>query len=240
MHVPKTGGTSLRASLQQAFGPVGSALLYPPADLAGAISRGEFDAMPGRTRDELRLVMGHFRYGIHRQLGRPWRYATLVRDPVERIVSLYYHYRNLPGVRRGSREYRERLRLRWRRVSLGDWVFKERRVEADNIMVRYLVGGSDFGFGRCSEELFQQAMANVEREFIGLLVTEDMQTSTAVLGRLIGRDLAPVAMENTNPRRLPLEEIDPAVLERIRDLNRYDLRLHEAARAWLAQQRVPS
>ena len=174
IHLPKTGGTALRSALRTAFSPDASAFIYGPRDLDGAITRDRFEALPADAKARLRLVMGHFRYGFHEELGRPYRYATIVRQPVDRVVSLYYHYRNLPGLRFGSGDHRERWRMRLRRVSLEDWVFSERRVTADNLMVRNVSGRRDVPFGKCSQGLYELAMEHVERDFLAVAVAEEM------------------------------------------------------------------
>jgi hypothetical protein len=235
MHLPKTGGTALRSALQAVYEPESAAFIYAAGDLEGAMTRAAFEALTDRDRERLRLVMGHFPFGIHVRIGHPSRYVTLVRDPVERVVSLYYHYRNLPGVRFASPGHRERLRLRWRRVSLEDWVFREERVAADNLMVRNLAGATNLPFGQCDDALYARAVANAEEHFAAILATDDMERSVAVMRRLIGRELPPVGRENANPRRPPLHDLDPAMLARIADLNRFDRRLHQEAREWLAR-----
>jgi hypothetical protein len=230
IHLPKTGGTALRNALKDAFEPARSAFVYGAGDLDESISRAAFEALSADELDRLRLVMGHFRYGIHQQIRRPYRYATLVRQPVDRVVSLYYHYLNLPGVRFLSRNYRERWRLRLRRVSLEDWVFGERRVTADNLMVRNVAGVVDVPFGGCTQGLFEQAMENVERDFAAVLVAEAMPQSLALLERVLSEPLPPLGRENVNPRRPRLSEVDAAVADAIVELNQWDVRFYDAAR----------
>lgn len=235
IHLPKTGGTALRSALQNAFEPSRSAFVYGAGDLDDSISRAAFEALSADEIRRLRLVMGHFRYGIHQRIDRPYRYATLVRHPVDRVVSLYYHYVNLPGVRFLSRNYRERWRLRLRRVSLEDWVFGEQRVTTDNLMVRNVAGVVDVPFGGCTQAVFEQAMENVERGFAGVLVTEEIPQSLALLEQVLDRPLSPVGRENVNPKRPRLAEVDPAAAERIAELNQWDLRFYESARRRLQE-----
>ena len=238
IHLPKTGGTALRSALQDAFEPSQSAFVYGAGDLDESISRAAFEALSDDEIDRLRLVMGHFRYGVHQRIARPYRYATLVRQPVDRVVSLYYHYVNLPGVRFLSRNYRERWRLRLRRVTLEDWVFGERRVTADNLMVRNVAGVVDLPFGGCTQAVFDHAMENVERDFAGVLVAEEMPQSLAFLGQVLDRPLSPVGRENVNPKRPRLAEVDPAAAERIAELNQWDVRFYEEARRRLLDLEV--
>ena len=233
LHLPKTGGTALRTSLLEAFDPSATALIYPGGELDGGMTVEHFRGLPEDQRTRMRLVIGHVRFGIHESIPGPSQYTILLRDPVDRIVSLYYHYRNLPGVRFMSKGYRERIRLRVRRVMLDDWVFGERRIPADNLMVRNVAGAAGIPFGGCTETLFEQAMEHVERDFVGIAVTEDLARSTALMEQVLDRPLPVVGRENTNPNRPLLSDIDPSVAARLRELNEYDVRFYEQAKARL-------
>ena len=233
MHLPKTGGTSLRSALCAAYASEETALIYGSSGLDGAMSRAEFVALPEEIRHGKRLVMGHFPFGVHRDIGRPSRYVTILRDPVERVISLYYHFRNIPGIRFGSKGHRERLRMRLTRVSLEDWVFSGRRQAMDNLMVRNISGRMGVPFGECSDEMLDQAIENLGQHFAALLVMEHLAEGTAVLERVIERRLAPPAYENVNPKRPPAEEIDQGLRARIQELNHLDVRLYEMARGTL-------
>ena len=85
VHIPKCAGTSFRDVLKRWFAPD---LLHFDAHDAETLAR----AVARRTAPP-RAITGHFAYGVHEQLpGRP-RYLSLVRDPLDRFVSLYKHAR---------------------------------------------------------------------------------------------------------------------------------------------------
>jgi hypothetical protein len=230
MHLPKTGGTSLRVALCDVYPAEQTVFIYGPGDLPHSMTRPEFAALAPEARDDVRLLMGHFWWGIHRFMGDDARYVTMLRDPVERVVSLYYHFRNLPGLRFGGRGHRERWRMRLTRESLTDWVFSGRRKDVDNLMVRNICGRGDIDFGRCTDDMLTEALEHIEQRFAAVLVTEEMGRSTSSLEALIGHPLPPVGQQNANPRRPTLDTIDPAVLDRIRELNHLDVQLHASAR----------
>ena len=240
MHLAKTGGTSLRVSLSKAYADREKAFVYDPADLRGALRQDEFGELPAERRAALRLVMGHFRFGLHRSLDQRSRYVTVVRDPVDRVVSLYYHYVHLrgtwasrvplPGGRRHGDARQEQARILGEELSLEDWVFGQRRLAVDNGMTRNIAGRGRVAFGECPDDLLEEAVEHIERHFAALLITEELDGSLPLLEAITGRSLPAVPRSNVNRKRPSLDSIDPRVLSHIRDLNRLDARLYELAR----------
>lgn len=55
--------------------------------------------------------MGHFSFGIHRYLGGNPTYVTLLREPVDRIISWFYYVRELPEHDFGRKIRRQQLTL---------------------------------------------------------------------------------------------------------------------------------
>jgi GT2 family glycosyltransferase len=90
MHIPKTAGVALRAALTQ--GDYGSVLVLSPRSLIQSYDRDPItiDRLAQRAR-QTDLWFSHFRQGLGELFGVPCWYATVLRDPVERLVSHYKH-----------------------------------------------------------------------------------------------------------------------------------------------------
>ncbi|NIQ81016.1 MAG: sulfotransferase family 2 domain-containing protein, partial [Anaerolineae bacterium] len=93
LHIPRTGGTTIRL-VAEANLPEGQILpIYGPD-----IEHPEqaLQRLHEPTRRALKMIRGHISFGIHRHL--PWAecyYFTLVRNPMERVWSLWnYAYRH--------------------------------------------------------------------------------------------------------------------------------------------------
>lgn len=126
MHIPKTAGTSLRAAV---FGASTTSVhirqIYSGADVEGILK--DKDSLSENT-----ILFGHFSYGLHILLQdeRP-DYATVLRDPVLRVASLYNHHCRfesspLHGL------------LNQRKLTLTDFVESCITPETNNEMVRCL------------------------------------------------------------------------------------------------------
>jgi hypothetical protein len=98
LHLAKTGGVTLNdiivRNLQTGeflvidMPPKDESALWSwsPAEVERALGR-----MTGAEASRLRAVLGHYRFGLHRHLPRPCSHVTLLRDPVERVLSYFYY-----------------------------------------------------------------------------------------------------------------------------------------------------
>jgi hypothetical protein len=239
-HIPKTAGTSVRHALEALYPAPDRMYLYDRHDLDRAVDPHRFADLPLEERARLRLVMGHFPFGLHDAVPGPSRYVTMLRHPVDRVASLYFHFKLLAVPRPGSRGAEQRETIHRENLSLEDWVFGTRQLQADNGMVRMISGRRGIPFGACPDDLLAEALDHIESHYEAVLLRGSMDQSVAILGALTGRPLPPVGRKNVNPGRAPLHELDPRVRERIRELNELDARLLEtmAARFDATYQRL--
>ena len=150
VHVPKTAGTSFRQALQRAYG---NGLRLDNDDRP--MSHPRWQRRAGALRDSLSnagrslpeaCVHGHFlalKYACVRQA----RFAVWMRDPVQRMVSRYFHYvrhcQNEPhhlrwGLAPGlSLEEFVRLPQYWNTASEYLWGFPRRRLDFVGIVEQY-------------------------------------------------------------------------------------------------------
>ena len=224
MHIPKTAGTSMRLLLEKVFNEKQRVYLYggePPG-----ITLEAFRELPNDVKERIRLVYGHFRFGVHEWLPQKARYITMLRDPVDRVASLYYFYKRHPGSKQHQMIVEDAL-------SLEAFVFNGRFLQTDNEMVRQLSGIGRFRnvrHGECSEEVLDMAWRNIEDHFEWVLFMDDMQRSLVKLGEILGRTVKDIGQENVNKTRQPIESIDPLILEKIEAFNRFDRALYDRAK----------
>src|SRR5438132_5483132 len=100
LHLPKCGGTTLSRIIEWE---------YPPMRIFSddpSFFRWSFYKLCQWPRERLarmRVFKGHMPFGLHRRLPQPATYITVLRDPVERVISEYYfakHYRLHPQHKR--------------------------------------------------------------------------------------------------------------------------------------------
>lgn len=91
VHIPKTAGTTLRVLFTQQYAQQPWFVIHHdiPAE------RALLEKTPASVRATYRMIFGHMAWGWHRYVpeGRAYAYTTMLREPVERVLSLFSHCR---------------------------------------------------------------------------------------------------------------------------------------------------
>ncbi len=172
---------------------------------ASSMDAAAFAALPQGERAGLTAVIGDFAFGLHEAVPGPARYAVMLRHPISRVLSLY-RAAGKPG-------------------TLESWVFDDRRVEADNAMVRAISGRTDVPFGACPDDMLDEAVAHIEAHFEAVLIRGNMRRSAVVLGQAMGLTLPPFEVVNADPAGEDSFDPPKPVRKRLRQLNRLDVEL---------------
>lgn len=206
MHVPRTAGSSLRQSVSAALG--GERFVVDVYDDKPAFTRA---SAPDRLTPLTRLVYGHVSYGFHEMLGIAPRYATVLRNPVERVVSLH-RYLAARDSKIGA-------------MSLHAFAASDTVRQASNHLTEMLAG--PLLVQAQPEEALAIAKERLDGfEFVGL--TETLRRDSRALFRLLGCKRRRIYRHNRSNRG-PAPEA--ATLDIIRERNRLDLALYEHVRS---------
>ena len=223
IHIPKTAGTTLNSILERHYPKRNTFSFWQNVD---QIVR-EFPEWPIERRRQIRLLKGHMPFGLHRFLVGESRYITVLRAPVERIVSHYFF------VKRTPRHYLYQQVIE-RNLSLAEYASSGITEELDNGQVRLLAGiDRSIPYGSCGREHLELAKRNVEEHFAVVGLSERFEESLALMGIELGWNWIPYyqAMNITEGR--PKErQIDPSILKSIERDNQFDLELY----AWVAKR----
>ena len=92
MHVPKTAGTSLRHIVQSQFQPNNVFEFYNLKTQPPKVRKGieKYQNLSEAQKKTIKFISGHVGFGLHEFLSKPCTYITVLRDPVERVISYYY------------------------------------------------------------------------------------------------------------------------------------------------------
>ena len=237
LHVPKTAGTTLRDCIYFNYAMPGEGngesfhdgIYYFPAGIQRPRRQQlvpKVRAMLGR--EDLRAVTGHFSYGIHEAVPQPFFYITFLREPVDRVVSLYHH------ILGEKHEIHHDLFVS-HGVTLEEFVCDLEWPEVDNDQTRR-IAGEDPEFGRCTTHTLARAKRNLRDHFAFVGITERFDESLAGLGRVLGWNhlsYVPALVNDKRPRR---EALSPETVEMIAAHNEYDLELYAYAQGLLDER----
>jgi Galactose-3-O-sulfotransferase len=219
LHIGKTAGSTLRTILSRHYTRQETFRVYPTVYYDNLET---LTSLPASRRGEIRLLMGHVPFGIHEHLPAPATYITMLREPVDRVMSLYYFARRVPEHYLHQPILRGNLDIE-RFVSDGlSW-------EMDNGQLRVLTGHvHDIEIGGCKRTLLDEAKRNVSQHFSVVGFSERFDESVLVTKRRLGWKGWPVYRKrNVTVGRRTTDRLSKSELAAIRKYNELDEELYD-------------
>jgi lipopolysaccharide transport system ATP-binding protein len=213
IHVKKAPGRSVEALLREHYGHPRERLFNGSGPDYEA-----FASLPQAERDQPDLLMGHVVYGVHTLLSRPAQYITMLREPVDRVISHYYWFleRNPdhPAVQTGT--------------TLAEWAAG---FDSDNLQVRYLSGLAQWRVRRnqLAPGALEAARRNLETHVAAFGLTERFVDSLEAMAPVVGWGRVEPVHRNATKVRIARDAIDPATERAIRANNELDIELYAFA-----------
>jgi hypothetical protein len=219
MHIPKTAGTAFREAMTGNYKHSQVAYLYPhpPGFLVSNLG-----LLPLEQRARFRLVMGHFQYGIHEFLPQEYTYVTIVRDPVERVISHYNYLRQTqPEITSDGAVT----------LSLPEMLERHRTANFDNLMVRCFSGldKNDVPPGHVDQRIYDLAVDHLRTKFKFVGYQNRANEAYAALQKQFKWNTR-ASLEIVNKGDRSSANIDEATRGIIERFNTWDCRLYSKVR----------
>lgn len=248
LHIPKTGGASLNSMLKHAFrsneifdSTTHGEEVYSGLGVATLEScQRRLSSFSDTERSRLRYVTGHIPMGLHREFRGRVNYFSVVRHPIERVISYYYFLAQMgtPLMSGGCP------------LSFEQFVASDDDVHLNNYQVRVLSGCSDLDasvpenpgliYGRSVEsQHLEQAKANIEQLFLTIAPIEQLLDLALIIRAIYGWPMRRLQTEykNLTRGRPKIREIPPQLVRLIEQKNAFDLELYEWVRSRFASQK---
>lgn len=238
LHMPKTGGHSFRVPIYNMYG-VKRVLEINDLD---AFERCLKEYQPGKWD----CIIGHMPYGISAYLQEQCTYYVVLREPVDRFISDYFHIYNKP-------RHPAHKQLRENSISLADYAripcpvhfvchnAQVRRLCSYDLKLKNKDGSYWWSTRRqqVDEAMLEEAKYNLSQRIKLFGVYEWFEESFHMFCKLIGVQAASIPKKNVSPLRKTVADVDADTLDAIREANRYDIALYEFAKElWLERAEV--
>lgn len=230
LHIQKTGGITLQRLLRQKLGD--SLLQRATRLLSQQHSHVTIeDALRAKQMRD-RYFVGHCCFGVHRFLPQPFTYMTMLREPVSRVISLYYYSRSNPTAY---------YHYHAANCSLEEFALKTPLMELDNGQVRFLAGDHQDIFinrtpiGQCDIPLLELAQQNIEQHFSWVGLTEYFDQSLLLLAKQMNWKNCLYLYRNVSQMQRK-QEVTAELKQQIADRNWLDVQLYQYAKQRLMQE----
>jgi len=217
IHIFKTGGNTLTQEIEKNF----------PAEQVYA-RQGERILTADRAGlARYRYATGHYPYSVHQFFPSRPLFGTMLRDPVDRALSVYGYTRSQPGD--------NEVHVIARNTTIDQFIAHERiRTHISNVMTLFLAAEPDLFLSRAESmnrghlELAKKRLS--EMAFVGL--TERFDESLALLRKKFGwpEGKGPIESKNVTPNPVRKRDVSNAVLRQLSEMNRLDEELYAHAR----------
>ncbi|MCA9140111.1 MAG: sulfotransferase family 2 domain-containing protein [Planctomycetales bacterium] len=224
LHIPKAGGNSLLEFLRPNY----------PEDAHFDVSLGlkyvdrlnELETMPAEQQSRFRFISGHLPFGIHQFLPQQSRYITVLRDPIDRVVSHYYFVRE-------QRKHPLHDAVMSKNMTVADYVTSGLSGELNNGMVRLICGRAESdslrGHAPCEDGDLRIALDHLRDHFevVGLL--EQIDATQQLLSRVFGWPERSSVRKNKTKVRKSTASLKKKEREIIASHNAMDIELYRWA-----------
>ena len=221
LHIPKAAGMTIYSILRNQYNETESHLLQGNTILQ-AIE--DLKKLPPESKNKIRLLYGHMHFGLHRQFTAKTSYFTLLREPVDRIISHYYYVLKTPS------HYLHEKVLKYK-MNLKEYVSSGISKELNNSQLRYIsAGDSRIDLNKCSHDLIDKTQTILDNFFVVVGIKEFFDETMIMLRKALNWKRPPVYIkQNVTKTRIKKEELDNDTMETIKKYNQLDIGLYHAA-----------
>lgn len=220
IHIPKTAGTTLTSLLNSKF---------HQSKICPAEVWSEVVDIPRTELAQYQLFRGHFFYDIGELLPHKPVYITMLRHPIERVISGYeFMRRNIP-----TRTEALTNHYKAKTMTLTEYVSDLENPSMANSQTRHL----SLSRHKDDPEAWLAVAKQHLAEFACFGLVEHFQDSMALLSYTFGwNPLAEYSNLMIGARKLKQEQLEPEVLEMIATRNSLDLELYKYAKELFASR----
>jgi hypothetical protein len=219
LHIPKNAGSSVRTYVLENERKEHVYFLE-------SRQLQEFAQLTPEEKQRINVVIGHFPFAYHLQeyLPKRCRYSTVLRNPRERVLSLYSYIAGEPTHRLYSAIANGKLGLQ-------DFLTERVSANSENGQVRFLCNIDPEAWGNkpCTTDMLEQSKENLERQFEVVGFCEEMDEFYSDMNAAFKWTYPTVLQHNVTSKRINESEISDKTRDLIDEFNSLDWELYKFA-----------
>jgi len=223
LHIPKTGGTTLRDIIQRQYRSE-KILMIPKLEESENILK----EVSTSQINQLKLIQGHLKYGIHNHFHRRAKYFAIIRDPINRVLSTYYYVLS-------QKNNPQNLSTSNNQMTIYDFVqsgVNPFLINGQTKLISGKTGNIDNPIIE-SEELFSLAKENIENDFLFLGITEMFDETILILKNMLGWHMPYYSIANRTKKKPNYDAVNPTIISFIKEHNQLDIKLYNITKTSL-------
>jgi len=212
IHVPKAAGTTLNRLIEWEYPLL---KIYSVDPYFFRWSRAHLWRLSKDRLTRFRVFKGHMMFGLHEILPQPATYITILRDPVDRVMSAFYFARNY------------KLHPLYWKFSRENWTLEDfvTRLPRDNVQCKFIAGA--VYKEPCTAEICERAKENLVRHFSVVGLLERFEESLALMKLRFGWTLKNYSSFNVARTRPHKRDLPKSTLDLIQERNHFDIELYQ-------------
>lgn len=225
LHIPKSAGSTIKTIFKRQYKRNS---FFIPAN------HPDLNILKEKlvSENNIQLCFGHMDFGMHEFSGEGYKYATMIRNPIERVISQYYYVKRQPN------HYLHHQAFIENNFSLAQYIENGLSTELDNGQVRIIIGAGgfhknfhtkyDIPFGKCESWMLEEAKLNIEKHFMFCGLQEYFDESLILMKKEFNwkKHIGYVSQNITSQRKKSFE-FKNNTLDIIKKYNSLDIQLYE-------------
>ena len=219
LHIPKAAGTTLRDILYRQYE---KEYIYELDGQNFVRSLEDFKQLDPKEKEKVRLLMGHMYFGLHELLPSPPMYITMLRNPVEKVISYYYFVSRL-------NTHADYELIKSQNISLKEYCSMN-RPNMCNAQTRF-IAGENFSKVNNEPKMLEQAKTNLREHFSIVGITEKFDETLMLMKQKLGWNSSPYYYRRNTNRSVSYvpHKIKEDTIATIREYNQLDIELYKYA-----------
>ena len=219
LHIPKTGGTTLRDIFSRQYKKDETILTKRLIESENIIK-----GLNDKEKNRILMIQGHMQFGLHKYFNNNFKYFTMMREPVKRVLSQYTYLLSL-------KNDPHNLSTDSREMTIREYYDSEISPQLTNTQTQCISGTlfDNDSSEASSNRILEKAKQNLEKHFPVIGLTERFNETLLLLKRELGWKTPYYSRANVTkkkPGRVNIREDD---IEFVKEKNHLDIQLYDFA-----------